>query len=99
MTPEREFILTALSQYLDRQPEQAKNSVMDLCTKYLDQYNKLQHLEEHCQLLEEKIEEMKLDYQLLSAELENERQNSQALSITRKSIELPIFVSNSSYFE
>ena len=93
MTPEREFILTALSQYLDSSPEQAKKSVLDLCNKYLAQQEKLQHLQEHCQLLEEKIEEMEIDYQLLKLELSKQPQNSQATDIaSHKSIELPNFL-------
>ena len=83
MTPEREFILIALSRYLDRQPEQAKANAIDFCTKYLEQHEKVQRLQEHCQLLEEKVEEMDLDYQVLRAELEAERQKNLSRSNIR----------------
>ena len=98
MTPEREFILIALSRYLDQQPKQAKANAIDLCTKYLEQQEKVLRLQEHCQLLEEKIEEMNLDYQILTAELEEQRQkNSSRSNITFKNIQLPNFLSSNSH--
>ena len=93
MTPEREFISIVLSRYLDSSPEQAKKSAIDLCIKYLEQEEKLQRLQEHCQLLEEKIEEMNIDYQVVKAELEVERQLNQTINtISNKSIKLPRFL-------
>ena len=98
MTPEREFILIALSRYLDSSPKQAKANAIDLCTKYLEQQEKVLRLQEHCQLLEEKIEEMNLDYQILTAELEEQRQkNSSRSNITFKNIQLPNFLSSNSH--
>ena len=98
MTPEREFILIALSRYLEQQPEQAKANAIDLCTKYLEQHEKVLRLQEHCQLLEEKIEEMDLDYQILTAELEQQRQKNSSRSNTNfKNIQLPNFLSSNSH--
>ena len=93
MTFEREFVLIALSRYLDSSPGQAKKSAIDLCIKYLEQEKRIQRSEEHCQLLEEKIEEMNIDYQVIESELEDEWQKNQAVNtIFNKSIQLPRFL-------
>ena len=65
MTPEREFILTALSRYLEQQPKQAKSEAIDLCAKYLEQHEKTSQLQEHCKLLEERIDELMIGNQVL----------------------------------
>ena len=66
-------------------------------TKYLEQQDALLRLQEHCQLLEEKIEEMNIDYQILTAELEEQRQkNSSRSNTTFKNIQLPNFLSSDS---
>ena len=97
MIPEREFVLLALSRYLDSSPEQAKANAIDLCTKYLEQQEKVLRLQEHCQLLEKKIEEMNLDYQISTAELEEQRQkNVPRSNTTFKNIQLPNFLSDNS---
>ena len=95
MTPEREFILTAFSYYLDQHPNEAKKQAMDMCTKYLEQYEKTNRLEEHAQLLEEKIDELTIDYQILKIELEIEQQkNLSSDGNTKRHIELPDFLSS-----
>ena len=73
MTPEREFILTALSRYLEQQPKQAKSEAIDLCAKYLEQHEKTSQLQEHCKLLEERIDELMIGNQVLRKTLECEQ--------------------------
>ena len=95
MTPDREFLLTALTHYLDSSPHKA--STIDLCTKYLEQQEKVLRLQKHRQLLEEKIEKMDLDHQILTAELEEQRQKNVSRSNTTfKNIQLPNFLSDNS---
>ena len=73
MNPEREFLLTAFSRYLDQNPHEARKQALDMCEKYLTQNEKTIRLEEHCQLLEEKINEQNIDYKILRIELEIEQ--------------------------
>ena len=97
MTPEREFILTVFSYHLDQNPSKAKEQAMDMCIKYLEQQEKADGLEEHTQLLEEKIDELTIDYQILRMELEIEQQkNLSNDGNTKRHIELPNFLSSAS---
>ena len=93
MTPERQFWITALSQYIDADPDEAKRQAIELCHKYLSQQQKTTQLEEHCHLLEQKIFEMKIDYEILRAELEIHQSQNIASICETKSLQLP------SYFE
>ena len=97
MTPEREFVLTAFSQYLDHHPHEVRKQAMDMCVKYLEQHEKRNRLEEHAKLLEEKVDELKIDYQILRIELEIQQQKNLALNnnnIHRQLVELPNFLSS-----
>ena len=97
MNPEREFLLTAFSHFLDQNPNKAKENAMDMCEKYLIQQEKTTRLSEHCKLLEERNEEMLVDYQILRIELENEQQknlSTKKRSVKHSSIGLPDFLSN-----
>lgn len=76
MTLEREFQLAALSHYLDQHPNQAKEQALDFCTKYLEQQEKTIRLQKHCKLMEEKLEEIEIDYQILKMDLELEQQKN-----------------------
>jgi hypothetical protein len=94
MTPEREFMIAVLSHYLDHHPDQAKEQAIDLCLKYLQQQEKSSQLHEHCKLLEEKQEEMELDYQILRMELKREQQKNLSSSSHSSQIQLPPFLAS-----
>ena len=91
MNPEREFLLTAFSYYLDHHPGEAKEQAIDMCAKYLEQQEKATRLSEHAKLLEDKVDELEIDYQILRIELEIEQRKN---CPTRKlqSVELPDFL-------
>ena len=89
MTPERQFWITALSRYLDANPDEAKKQAIELCHKYLSQQQKTIQLEEHCHLLEQKMFEMKIDYEILRAELEICQSDDIASICETKLLQLP----------
>jgi hypothetical protein len=96
MTPEREFLIAVLSQYLDRHPSEAKEQAIDLCLKYLEQQEKTVQLHEHCKLLEEKLKEMEIDYQILRMELKRQQQQNFSLKSHSPQIRLPPFLASAS---
>ncbi len=89
MTPEREFILTALSRYLEQQPRQARAEAIDLCAKYLEQQEKTNQLQEHCKLLEERIDELMIDNQVLCTTEKYLKKNSNAKRHESRSLDVP----------
>ena len=103
MNPEREFLLTVFSSYLDHHPREIKKQAMDMCARYLEQQEKATRLSEHAQLLEEKVDELTIDYQILRMELEIEQQkNSNSNNnIYRQPVELLNFLSSTprKYFQ
>ncbi|NJK58878.1 MAG: hypothetical protein HC939_24335 [Pleurocapsa sp. SU_5_0] len=92
MTPEREFLIVILSHYLDHHPNEVKKQAIDFCTKYLEQQEKTTRLEEYCKLLEEKLDEIQIDYRILRIELEREQQKNLSVNRQRQSVELPGFL-------
>ena len=90
---ERQFWINTLSRYLDVHPEEAKELALDFCDKYLEQEQKVNRLEQHCRLLEEKIDEMQIDYQILQMELQRyQRQSIATTHPGRKSTQLSWFL-------
>ena len=94
MNPEREFLLNILSRFLEENPDKAAEQAFDICEKYLQQQQKSTLLEEHAALLEEKIEEMTLDYRILRIELRVEQRKNKNISpkTSHSYAELPNFL-------
>ncbi|NJO97727.1 MAG: hypothetical protein HC764_18455 [Pleurocapsa sp. CRU_1_2] len=92
MSPEREFLIVILSHYLKHHPNKAKDQAIDFCTKYLIQQDQTIRLAEHANLLESRLDEIQIDYQILRIELEREQQKNLSLNRQRQSVELPGFL-------